>query len=261
MMANRDISEHYPQPTRQKGGEILRVEGVSRGARLRDVSFTLHRGEVLGVAGLLGAGRTELARVIAGADIPDAGRITVNGQPVRLRSPRDAIRAGIGLVPEDRKRQGLILSQSVAANLSLPQLSRLGRAGVVSRRREDQVATRWTRELRIKTPGTATRVLTLSGGNQQKVVLGKWLAAGADVLIVDEPTRGIDVGAKMEIYVLLDRLAAEGAGILMISSDLPEVMGMSDRILVMHQGRVQALLDARGATQETVLQAALGLAS
>ena len=261
MMANRDISEHYPPPTRTKGAEILRVEGVSRGARLRDVSFTLHRGEVLGVAGLLGAGRTELARVIAGADTPDSGRITVNGKPVRVRSPRDAIRAGIGLVPEDRKRQGLVLPQSVAANLSLPQLSRLGRAGVVSRSREEQIATRWTRELRIKTPSIDTRVLTLSGGNQQKVVLGKWLAAGADVLIVDEPTRGIDVGAKMEIYTLLDRLAADGAGILMISSDLPEVMGMSDRILVMHQGRVQAMLDAHGATQEAVLHAALGLAS
>jgi ribose transport system ATP-binding protein len=261
MMANRDISEHYPQPTRTKGTEILRVEGVSRGSRLRDVSFTLHRGEVLGVAGLLGAGRTELARVIAGADVPDAGRISVNGKPVRLRNPRDAIRAGIGLVPEDRKRQGLVLPQSVATNLSLPQLSRLGRAGVVSRTRENQLASRWTRELRIKTPGIDTRVLTLSGGNQQKVVLGKWLAAGADVLIVDEPTRGIDVGAKMEIYTLLDRLAADGAGILMISSDLPEVMGMSDRILVMHQGRVQAMFDARDATQEAVLHAALGLAS
>jgi ribose transport system ATP-binding protein len=261
MMANRDISEHYPQPTRTKGAEILRVEHVSRGARLKDVSFVLHRGEVLGVAGLLGAGRTELARVIAGADAADAGRIMVNGKAVRVRSPRDAIRVGIGLVPEDRKRQGLVLPQSVAANLSLPQLSRLARAGVVSRAREGEIASRWTRDLRIKTPGIDTRVLTLSGGNQQKVVLGKWLAAGADVLIVDEPTRGIDVGAKMEIYTLLDRLAADGAGILMISSDLPEVMGMSDRILVMHQGRVQAMLDARGATQEAVLHAALGLAS
>jgi ribose transport system ATP-binding protein len=261
MMANRDISEHHPQPTRRRGDEILRVEGVTRGPRLRDVSFSLHRGEILGVAGLLGAGRTELARVIAGADVPEAGRISIGGAPARLRNPRDAIRAGIGLVPEDRKRQGLVLPQSVAANLSLPQLARLGRAGIVSRVRERQLASRWSSELRIRTPGIDARVVTLSGGNQQKVVLGKWLAAGADVLIVDEPTRGIDVGAKMEIYTLLDRLAAGGAGIMMISSDLPEVMGMSDRILVMHQGRVQALLDARGATQEAVLQAALGLAS
>ena len=261
MMVNRDVSEHYPPPTRRRGAEILRVEGVARGTRLRDVSFTLHRGEVLGVAGLLGAGRTELARVIAGADLPDAGRITINGTTVRLRSPRDAIKAGVGFVPEDRKQQGLVLPQSVAANLSLPQLPRLGRAGRVSRTRERALASRWTSELRIRTPGIDTRVVTLSGGNQQKVVLGKWLALGADILIVDEPTRGIDVGAKMEIYTLLDALAARGAGILMISSDLPEVMGMSDRILVMHQGRVQAVFDARTATEEAVLHAALGLAS
>jgi ribose transport system ATP-binding protein len=261
MMANRDISEHYPAKTRRRGAEILRVERVTRGDRLRDVSLTLHRGEVVGIAGLLGAGRTELARVIAGADVPDAGRILIDGAPVRVRNPRDAIRAGIGLVPEDRKQQGLVLSQTVASNLSLPQLPRLGRAGIVSRTRERKLAERWTRELRIKTPTIDTRVLTLSGGNQQKVVLGKWLAAGADVLIVDEPTRGIDVGAKMEIYVLLDRLAAGGAGILMISSDLPEIMGMSDRIVVMHHGAVQAVFEAEDATQESVLHAALGLAS
>ncbi len=261
LMANRDIRDHYPLPTRRRGAEILRVEGVSRGSRLRDVSFTLHRGEILGIAGLLGAGRTELARVIFGADVPEAGRVLIEGRPVRLRTPADAIRAGIGLVPEDRKLQGLVLGCTVSANLSLPQLPRLGRAGVVSRRRERDLASRWIRELRIKTPSTASQTLTLSGGNQQKVVLGKWLAAGADVLIVDEPTRGIDVAAKIEIYALLDRLAADGAGIVMISSELPEVIGMSDRILVMHQGRAHALLDARDATHERVLHAALGLAS
>ena len=261
MMANRDISEHYPKATRRRGAPILQVEGIARGPRLRGVSFTLHRGEVLGVAGLLGAGRTELARVIAGADTAEAGHITIGGAALRAKSPRDAIRAGVGFVPEDRKRQGLVLSQSVAANLALPQLPRLGTGGMVSRSRVRALASRWTSELRIRTPSVDTRVLTLSGGNQQKVVLGKWLALGADVLIVDEPTRGIDVGAKFEIYTLLDRLAAGGAGILMISSDLPEIMGMSDRIVVMHQGRVHALLDAAGATQETVLHAALGLAS
>jgi len=261
LMANRDIRDHYPPRTRQRGAEILRVERVTRGSRLRDVSLTLHRGEILGIAGLLGAGRTELARVLFGADAPDAGRVLLNGELLRLRSPADAIRSGIGLVPEDRKQHGLVLGGSVASNLSLPQLSRLARAGVVSRRREGNLASRWIGELRIKTPSPATRALTLSGGNQQKVVLGKWLAAGADVLIVDEPTRGIDVAAKMEIYALLDQLAARGAGIIMISSELPEVLGMSDRILVMHQGRVHALFDARSATQEAVLHAALGLAS
>jgi ribose transport system ATP-binding protein len=261
LMVDRDIAEHFPPPTRRRRDEILRVEGVSRGSRLRDVSFTLHRGEILGVAGLLGAGRTELARVIAGADLLESGRIVLDGRPLTMRAPSDAIRAGIGLVPEDRKRHGFVPTLGVAANLSLPQLPKLGRAGIVDRARERSLAERWIGELRIRTPGLSTRVVALSGGNQQKVVLGKWLAAGADVLIVDEPTRGIDVGAKMEIYALLDRLAAEGAGILMISSELPEVLGMSDRILVMHRGRVQALLDARSATQERVLHAALGLAS
>ena len=261
LMADRDVSEHYPAPTRARGAEILRVEQVSRGSRLRDVSFTLHRGEILGIAGLLGAGRTELARVIAGADVADSGRVLFEGRPLRLRAPKDAIRAGIGLVPEDRKQQGLVLSQGVSANLALPQLARLCRSGVVDTARERALAAHWIGELRIKTPTPETRVLTLSGGNQQKVVLGKWLASGADVLIVDEPTRGIDVAAKMEIYHLLDRLAAQGAGIIMISSELPEVLGMSDRILVLHLGRVHALLEAGEATQERVLHAALGLAS
>jgi len=261
LMVDRDVAHHFPAPTRRRREEILRVEGVSQGTRLHDVSFTLHRGEILGVAGLLGAGRTELARVIAGAEAPESGRVLVDGRPLTLRAPSDAIRAGIGLVPEDRKRHGFVPTLSVAANLSLPQLPRLGRAGLVDRARERSLAECWIGELRIRTPGPSTRLVALSGGNQQKVVLGKWLAAGADVLIVDEPTRGIDVGAKMEIYALLDRLAAEGAGILMISSELPEVLGMSDRILVLHRGRVQALLDTRGTTQERVLHAALGLAS
>jgi ribose transport system ATP-binding protein len=261
LMANRDITQHFPTPTRKRGAPLLHVEGISHPPRLHDVTFTLHRGEILGVAGLLGAGRTELARAIAGADVPSHGRVVLEGRPLRVRAPSDAIRAGIGLVPEDRKRHGFVPGQSVAANLALPQLRRLARAGIVDRRRERALARRWIDELRIKTPDATTRVLTLSGGNQQKVVLGKWLAAGALVLIVDEPTRGIDVAAKMEIYQLLDRLAAEGAGILMISSDLPEVLGMSDRVLVMHKGTLQAVLDRDDATQERVLQAALGLAS
>jgi ABC-type sugar transport system ATPase subunit len=178
-----------------------------------------------------------------------------------LRGPGEAIRAGIGLVPEDRKTQGLIAGLSVAANLALPQLRRLSRLGVVSRRRVGALALHWIRELRVRTPGIDAAATTLSGGNQQKVVLAKALAGGADVLVVDEPTRGIDVGAKMEIYALLDKLAASGAGILMISSELPEIMGMSDRILVMYQGRVRAELEARDASQERVLHAALGLAS
>ena len=260
LMVDRELSEHFPVPTRVRGAELLRVEHASHG-RLRDASLTVHRGEIVGVAGLLGAGRTELARVIAGADALETGQVFLDGRPIATGSPRAAIRAGIGLVPEDRQRHGLVPTQSVAANLVLPQLSRFCRAGVIDRGREQEVSSRWIGDLRIKAAGADVRVFTLSGGNQQKVVLGKWLAAGADVLIVDEPTRGIDVGAKMEIYQLLDRLAANGAAILMISSDLPEILGLSDRIVVMHQGRVQAVFDRREATQARVLHAALGLAS
>jgi ribose transport system ATP-binding protein len=261
LMVARDVSDHFPSPTRRRSQELLRVEHISRRPRLHDVSLTLHRGEILGVAGLLGAGRTELARVIAGADAPESGRVLIDGRPLRRGSTRDAIRAGAGLVPEDRKRQGLVLTESVAANLTLPQLPKLCTAGVIDPRRERSLVARWIADLRIRTPSAGARVVTLSGGNQQKVVLAKWLAAGADVLIIDEPTRGIDVGAKMEIYQLLDQLAARGAAILMISSDLPEVLGMSDRVLVMHQGRVRAIFDRQDATQQRVLHAALGLAS
>ena len=261
LMANRDVSQAYPARTRTRGDELLRVEDVARAPRLRGVSLTLHRGEILGIAGLMGAGRTELARVIAGADRPDRGRISLHGRVVSLQSPADAIRAGVGLVPEDRKRHGFVPGGSVAANVALPQLRRLGRAGIVDGAAERALATRWIEELRVRTPGPDTPVASLSGGNQQKVVLAKWLAAGADVLIVDEPTRGIDVASKMEIYQLLDRLAASGAGILMISSDLPEVLGMSDRVLAMHLGRITGEFDGARATQAAVLQAALGLAS
>ena len=243
-----------------RGPELLRVEHVSNG-RLRDASVSVHRGEIVGVAGLLGAGTHGTGSRDRGRRHASTRADISRRSPHYTGSPRAAIRAGIGLVPEDRQRHGLVPTQSVAANLVLPQLSRLCRAGVIDRRRERDVSSRWIGDLRIKTPGSDVQVFTLSGGNQQKVVLGKWLAAGADVLIVDEPTRGIDVGAKMEIYQLLDRLAARGRAILMISSDLPEILGMSDRIVVMHQGRVQAVLDRAEATQARVLHAALGLAS
>jgi ribose transport system ATP-binding protein len=261
LMVNRDVSEQFPPRTRCPGPEILRVEGICSSARVHEVSFSLRRGEILGVAGLLGAGRTELVRAIAGADRASGGSVRVGDRPVSIRRPADAIRAGIGLVPEDRKQHGLVLNATIASNVSLPQLPRLAAWGVVRRRRERALAAKWVADLRIKTPSETTRVSTLSGGNQQKVVLAKWLALDADVLIVDEPTRGIDVAAKADIYVLLDRLAAGGTGIIMISSELPEIIGMSDRILVMHHGRAQRMIDASEATQESVLQAALGLAS
>ena len=259
LMANRDLSEQFPKVRTARGRELLRVEHVSRGTALSDVSLSVHAGEVVGVAGLVGAGRTELARVIAGADRCEHGRLIVDGHDVRLRAPADAIAHGIGLLPEDRKAEGLVPGLTVARNVALPHGRRLARLGVLPRRCEVALAGPIAEELRVK--ATATQpVRLLSGGNQQKVVLGKWLAGDVRLFIFDEPTRGIDVGAKVEIYNLMNRLTARGAGILMISSELPELLGMSDRILVMHRGRIQAEFDAADATEERVLTAALGLA-
>jgi ribose transport system ATP-binding protein len=260
LMAGRELKDHYPRKRPPAGEELLRVEGLGRGTALRDVSFVLRRGEIVGVAGLLGAGRTELARAIVGAEPAERGRVFVRGRLVRARRPSDTLSRGLGFLPEDRKTQGLVLPLSVRANLALPSTRRLARAGVVDAGRERALAAREVDSLRIKTPGPEQRVGLLSGGNQQKVVLGKWMAAKAEILVMDEPTRGIDVAAKVEIYELMNRLTAEGKGILMISSELPEVLGMSDRILVMRQGRLVAEMEAAGATQEAVLHAALGAA-
>jgi ribose transport system ATP-binding protein len=260
LMANRDLTEHYPKVRAPRGPELLRMERVGRRGALSDISFSLHGGEVLGVAGLVGAGRTELARVLAGADACDEGRLMVDGGEVRFRHPADAIARGIGLLPEDRKAQGLVAGLTVARNIALPHGRRLARYGVLPRRCEVALAKPIGEELRVKaTPTQAVRLL--SGGNQQKVVLGKWLAGGVRIFIFDEPTRGVDVGSKVEIYHLMNRLTARGAGIIMISSELPELLGMSDRILVMHRGRIQAEIDGADATEERVLSAALGLAS
>jgi ribose transport system ATP-binding protein len=260
MMANRDVADHFPKVRAVRGPELLRVDRLSRSGVLHDISFTLHAGEVLGVAGLLGAGRTELARAIAGADRFDAGQLHVAGAAARFRTPADAIARGIGLLPEDRKAEGLVAGLTVARNVALPHARRLARWGVLSSRREAELARPIVGDLRIKaTPTQPVRLL--SGGNQQKVVLGKWLAGGVRIFIFDEPTRGVDVGAKVEIYNLMNRLTADGAGIIMISSELPELLGMSDRILVMHRGRIQTVLEREDATEERVVGAALGLES
>jgi ribose transport system ATP-binding protein len=257
MMVGRDLNEHFPKQKARVGEEALRVEGLTRKGVLHDISFTLRRGEVVGIAGLMGSGRTELARAIFGADAVDAGKIFVHGRERRLASPRAAIDAGIGFLTEDRKTQGLVLVLSVQENICLPSVATFSRAGVMQAGRERTAATKHITELRIKTPGPEQRVGLLSGGNQQKVVLGKWLCTEADILIFDEPTRGIDVGSKVEIYQLINQLAARGAGILMISSELPEILGMSDRILVMNGGRLAGEFTAAEATQEKLLKAAI----
>jgi ribose transport system ATP-binding protein len=257
LMVGRDLTEYFPKQRATLGAEVLRVEHLSRKNVLHDISFTLRRGEVVGLAGLMGAGRTELARAIFGADPIDSGQLWLRGEKVAIRSPREAIAHGLGFLTEDRKRQGLVLCLDITENTCLASLDLFNTTGVMQPARELATATRLAADLRVKTPHLGQRVINLSGGNQQKVVLAKWLCREADVLIFDEPTRGIDVGAKVEIYQLINRLAAEGKAILMISSDLPEVLGMSDRILVMNRGRLAGEFTAAEATQEKLLHCAL----
>ncbi len=260
LMANRDVGEHFPRVRTTPGAELLRVEGLGRKNVLADISFGLHAGEILGIGGLLGAGRTELAHVLTGVDRPDSGDIRVDGEAVVFRTAADAIARRIGLLPEDRKAQGFVGGFTIERNIALPHGRQLARYGFLPARCEAELAAPIVKELHVK--GTRTQpVRLLSGGNQQKVVLGKWLAGRARIFIFDEPTRGVDVGAKVEIYHLMNRLTASGAGIIMISSELPELLGMSDRILVMHRGRIHAEFTRADATEERVLTAALGLAS
>ena len=258
LMVNRDLTELFPKEHAARGREVLRVEGLTTRGGLKDVSFALHQGEVLGVAGLLGAGRTELARAIFGLDKLEGGTVSIRGEAKRIGSPRAAINAGLGFLTEDRKAQGLVLPLSVKDNLCLPSVDKFTTLGFVDAKRERQAARRYVEELRIRTPGLEQKVVYLSGGNQQKVVLSKWLCSEAEIFIFDEPTRGVDVGAKAEIYQLMNRLAAAGVAVIMISSELPEILGMSDRILVMRGGRVACEFGAKEATQEKILECALG---
>jgi ribose transport system ATP-binding protein len=258
MMVGRDLHEEFPKEVFERGEERLRVENLSRTGAFREVSFKVHRGEIVGLTGLVGAGRTEVARAIFGADPISAGKIFLDGEPVLVRSPQDAIRQGIGLLTEDRKQQGLVLGMSVRENTTLANLKALLRGPFIARRKEREVAQRYVNDLRIKTPSIEQAAQNLSGGNQQKVVLAKWLYTGSKVLIFDEPTRGIDVGAKVEIYKLMNDLVRNGVAILMISSELPEILGMCDRILVMHEGRITGELARAEATQEKIMRLATG---
>ena len=240
------------------GEPRLVIENLSRANAVKNVSFDVGQGEILALTGLVGAGRTEVARLIFGADRLDSGRIKLDDRSLMIRNPRDAIAAGICLLTEDRKHQGLVLGLSVLENFGLPNVMRFARFGFINQRREGIAFDRYVDQLQIKTTGRDQIASTLSGGNQQKVVLAKWLERNAEVVIFDEPTRGIDVGAKYEIYVLMHRLAAQGKSILMISSELPEVLGMSDRILVMHEGHITGeITDVANATQEQIMDLAV----
>ena len=260
MMVGRELKDEFPKETFERGAERLRVGGLTRHGAFSNVSFATHCGEIVALTGLVGAGRTEVARAIFGADRIDGGQIHLDGKPVTVRSPQDAIRQGIGLLTEDRKGQGLVLGMTVRENTTLANLRSLVKFLFVNRREERSVTERYVRELQIKTPSIEQVVQNLSGGNQQKVVLAKWLFTQSKFLIFDEPTRGIDVGAKVEIYKLMNELVRKGVSILMISSELPEVLGMCDRILVMHEGRLAGELSRKDATQERIMQIATGTA-
>ncbi|HYU16355.1 MAG TPA: sugar ABC transporter ATP-binding protein [Candidatus Acidoferrum sp.] len=256
-MVGRELGLMAQRRSAELGPEILRVEGLS-GPRVDDVSFNLRKGEILGLAGLIGAGRTETARLLIGAARRTRGRILLDGAPVRLASPRDAVAAGIGYVPEDRKVQALVLPMSVRENLTLSIHRALTRLwAFLSRQKEETVTDSYIKQLRIRVSSREQVVEHLSGGNQQKVVIAKWLATQPRILILDEPTRGIDVAAKAEVHRIISELAERGVSILLISSELPEILALSDRVLVMHEGRVKKILDRSEATQEAIMSAAL----
>lgn len=254
LMVGRDLANiERVAPGREERPVVLAVRNLTREPQYRDVSFELRRGEIVGLAGLVGAGRSEMALGVFGAPVPDTGEIALDGVRVRIDGPRRAMRYGIGLVPEDRKQQGLALGLGVGTNLSLAALVRMSKAGMIDFGAERSLISRYINRFRIKTPSAEQPIGLLSGGNQQKVVLAKWLATQPKVLIVDEPTRGVDVGTKADIYTLMRELAAEGLAILVISSDLPEVLTISHRILVMREGHLVGEIAHAGATEESIM--------
>ena len=258
-MVGRALDDAYPARQSTPTNDILlRVRDLQRAGTFGPVSFELRKGEILGFAGLMGAGRTEVARAIFGAERPDSGSILLGDTPIEIRSPREAIRHGIAYLSEDRKKDGLALSMPVSANITLTNVRAIASRGFLRFAEETAIAERYVRELAIRTPTVRQITRNLSGGNQQKIVIGKWLYRGSRILFFDEPTRGIDVGAKYAIYTLMDQLAAKGVGVVLISSELPELLGMTDRIAVFHEGRITAVLETRQTNQEEILHHASG---
>ncbi|CAN5391764.1 sugar ABC transporter ATP-binding protein [soil metagenome] len=255
-MVGREVATLFPKEEAEIGGDVLVVEGLSQPGVFHDVSFTVRAGEIVALAGLVGAGRSEIARAVFGVDPYSAGRVSVNGITVPRRNPAAAMNLGVALVPEDRRKQGLVLESSVARNTTMAIMKSLKSAGLLFSGAENRAAREWASRLEVKTAALDTEAGTLSGGNQQKVVLAKWLATNPSVLIVDEPTRGIDVGTKAEVHRLLSQLAGQGMAVLMISSELPEVLGMADRVLVVREGYITAEIERADATAETVMFAA-----
>ncbi|MBC5581823.1 sugar ABC transporter ATP-binding protein [Anaerofilum sp. BX8] len=254
-MVGREIKEKFPRVQCEVGRTILQVKHLNAGRMVRDINFELREGEIVGVAGLMGAGRTETTRALFGVDQKDSGEVVLDGKPVVIRRPEDAIRAGIVLAPEDRKKDGLCTKLSIRENIALPNLDILcSKLGVVDRKKEREMAAKAQKDLSIKMPSAEVDAGSLSGGNQQKVVVAKWLARNSRVVVFDEPTRGIDVAAKVEIYNLMNELKKAGIGVLFVSSEMPEVMGISDRIIVMCDGRITGELDPHKTTQNEILE-------
>ncbi len=253
-MIGREITNKFPRRDVRPGKkEILKVEGLSRHGVITDISFTLREGEVLGLAGLVGAGRTEIARAVTGIDYVDTGKIYVEGRHVRINNPKDALKAGIAYLSEDRKQEGLVLRAPIKWNISMANMNRILSMGVVNEKKDEAIADEMIERLLIKTPSREQYAMNLSGGNQQKIVVAKWLNTDAKIFIFDEPTRGIDVGAKYEIYVLINQLVQEGKSVIMISSELPEVLEMSDRVLVINKGKVAAELTGEAMNAQSVM--------
>lgn len=258
MMVGRVLTDYFPERGAKTGEEILKVENLFT-RDVRDISFTLHKGEILGIYGLVGSGRTELAKALFGVVAHTSGRILLEGEPVAIDNPQKAIRLGIGLLVEDRKGEGLVLNANVSTNITLANYSTIAVAGWINSMRERKLARQYVDALHVKTPSLDTITQSLSGGNQQKVVLAKWLCREAKLLIFDEPTRGIDVGAKAEIYQLMANLVSRGIGILMISSELHEVLGIADRVLVMNKGQIVGEVNGKEATEELLVSIAMGV--
>lgn len=256
-MVGRELSETYPTRTTLAGDIAFELRNLT-GNGVKNISLTARKGEIVGLAGLVGAGRSEIIKVAYGAEKKQWGDVYINGKPVKISSPKDAMKCGIGLVPEDRKREGCFLMESIKWNILVSNLENISKHGIVNVKKENEIAERYKNRLRIRTPSLNTKVLTLSGGNQQKVVIAKALAANTDIIIFDEPTRGIDVGAKHEIYELMNELCAEGKCIIMITSDMEELLGMSDRIVVLHERELSGEVSRKSFSQEYVLDIASG---
>ena len=255
-MVGREVNQEYPRRSSapdEHAPVVLEARGLRREGVFEDISFSLHRGEVLGIAGLVGSGRTEIMRAVFGADKMDAGELFINGEKVHIRKPADSIAHNIALLTEDRKNQGLLLQLSVSRNISAAGLRKLSPRGFLNFRKERAVASEFVDKLKIKTPSIDQKVLFLSGGNQQKVIFSRWLNVDSDIIILDEPTRGIDVGAKAEIYHIINDLVADGKSIIMISSDMPELLAMSDRVIVVYEGRIKGELSGDQLSPDRVM--------